>query len=127
MSKTLLSLTYKTINTLVSPPEAKFSSQQEIWLSLNKTGKNLAQNWLKTGNNWTRYPDGFTMNPLLQRPLTPLKSTAWGGCFVISHPPELGSQGQGSGLRRVAIPLLLVVSLFLSPRPLFLVIPERQN
>lgn len=56
----------QTINNLwlvYSEGKFGFSVQRELWLSL---GKNWEKFWTKigwkTGNNWTRYPDGFTWN-----------------------------------------------------------------
>jgi hypothetical protein len=56
----------QTINTLwLVHSEGKFgfSIQREIWLSLEKNWEKFWPKigW-KTGNNWTRYPDGFTWN-----------------------------------------------------------------
>jgi GUN4-like/ARM-like repeat domain, GUN4-N terminal len=54
----------QTINTLwLVHSEGKFgfTVQREIWLSLGKNWENLWSKigW-KNGNNWTRYPNGFT-------------------------------------------------------------------
>lgn len=56
----------KTINNMwliYSEGKFSFSVQREIWLSLGKDWEKVWQKigW-KTGNNWTRYPDGFTWN-----------------------------------------------------------------
>ena len=83
----------QTINTLWlvhSENKFGFSIQREIWLS-------LAQNWekfwpkigWKTGNKWTRYPDGFTWNLTAPKGHLPLSNQLRGVRVIaslLSHP-----------------------------------------
>lgn len=83
----------QTINTLwLVHSEGKFgfSTQREIWLSL---GKNWEKFWpkigWKTGNNWTRYPDGFTWNLTAPKGHLPLSNQLRGVRVIaslLSHP-----------------------------------------
>lgn len=83
----------QTINTLwLVHSEGKFgfSIQREIWLSL---GKNWEKFWpkigWKTGNNWTRYPDGFTWNLTAPKGHLPLSNQLRGVRVIaslLSHP-----------------------------------------
>jgi len=86
-------LDLQTINALwVVHSEGKFgfSIQREIWLE-------LSQNWekfwpkigWKTGNNWTRYPDGFTWNLTAPKGHLPLSNQLRGVrvmASLLSHP-----------------------------------------
>ncbi|OBQ36488.1 MAG: hypothetical protein AN487_12865 [Anabaena sp. CRKS33] len=68
----------RTINQLwVVHSQGKFgfSVQREIWLGLNKNWVNLWPKigW-KNGNNWTRYPNGFTWNLSAPRGHLPLSN-----------------------------------------------------
>lgn len=68
----------RTINQLwVVHSQGKFgfSVQREIWLGLNKNWVNLWPKigW-KDGNNWTRYPNGFTWNLSAPRGHLPLSN-----------------------------------------------------
>jgi hypothetical protein len=68
----------RTINQLwVVHSEGKFgfSVQREIWLGLNKNWVNLWPKigW-KNGNNWTRYPHGFTWDLTAPRGHLPLSN-----------------------------------------------------
>lgn len=83
----------QTINNLwLVHSEGKFgfSIQREIWLSL---GKNWEKLWFKigwkTGNNWTRYPDGFTWNLTAPKGHLPLTNQLRGVRVIaslLSHP-----------------------------------------
>jgi hypothetical protein len=83
----------QTINTLwLVHSEGKFgfSTQREIWLSL---GKNWEKFWpkigWKTGNSWTRYPDGFTWNLTALKGHLPLSNQLRGVRVIaslLSHP-----------------------------------------
>jgi hypothetical protein len=83
----------KTINTLwLVHSEGKFgfSIQQEIWLSLDKNWEKFWPKigW-KTGNNWTRYPDGFTWNLTAPKGHLPLSNQLRGVRVIaslLSHP-----------------------------------------
>lgn len=77
----------RTINQLwVVHSQGKFgfSVQREIWLGLNKNWVNLWPKigW-KNGNNWTRYPNGFTWDLTAPRGHLPL-SNQLRGVRVIS-------------------------------------------
>lgn len=83
----------QTINTLwLVHSEGKFgfSIQREIWLSL---GKNWEKFWpkiaWKTGNNWTRYPNGFAWNLTAPKGHLPLSNQLRGVRVIaslLSHP-----------------------------------------
>ena len=83
----------QTINTLwLVHSEGKFgfSVQREIWLSL---GKNWEKFWpkigWKTGNSWTRYPDGFTWSLGAPKGHLPLSNQLRGVRVIaalLSHP-----------------------------------------
>jgi len=83
----------QTINTLwlvYSEGKFGFSIQREILLSL---GKNWEKFWSKigwkTGNNWTRYPDGFTWNLTAPKGHLPLSNQLRGVRVIaslLSHP-----------------------------------------
>ncbi|MFM7363027.1 MAG: GUN4 N-terminal ARM-like repeat domain-containing protein [Cuspidothrix sp.] len=83
----------RTINQLwVVYSEGKFgfSVQREIWLGLNKNWNNLWPKigW-KSGNNWTRYPHGFTWNLSAPRGHLPLSNQLRGVrvmSSLLSHP-----------------------------------------
>lgn len=88
-----------TINSLwlvYSEGKFGFSIQQEIWLSL---GKNWEKFWTrigwKTGNDWTRYPDGFTWNLTAPKGHLPLSNQLRGVRVIsslLSHPAWIGKQ-----------------------------------
>lgn len=68
----------RTINSLwliFSEGKFGFSVQRELWLSV---GKNWDQLWprigWRTGNNWTRYPQGFTWDLSAPRGHLPLSN-----------------------------------------------------
>lgn len=72
-----------------------FSVQREIWLAV---GKNWEQFWpkigWKAGNNWTRYPQGFTWNLTAPRGHLPLSNQLRGVRVIaslLSHPAWLTS------------------------------------
>lgn len=83
----------QTINQLwVVHSEGKFgfSVQRDIWLSLGKNWDNLWPKigW-KSGNNWTRYPNGFTWNLTAPRGHLPLSNQLRGVRVIASlfaHP-----------------------------------------
>ena len=83
----------QTINTLwLVHSEGKFgfSVQREIWLSLEKNWEKFWSKigW-KTGNNWTRYPDGFTWNLTAPKGHLPLSNQLRGVRVIaslLSHP-----------------------------------------
>ena len=83
----------QTINTLwLVHSEGKFgfSIQREIWLSLGKNWDNFWPKigW-KTGNNWTRYPEGFTWNLSAPKGHLPLSNQLRGVrvmASLLSHP-----------------------------------------
>lgn len=83
----------QTINTLwLVHSEGKFgfSIQREIWLSLEKNWEKFWPKigW-KTGNNWTRYPDGFTWNLTAPKGHLPLSNQLRGVRVIaslLSHP-----------------------------------------
>lgn len=83
----------QTINTLwLVHSEGKFgfSIQREIWLSLEKNWEKFWPKigW-KTGNNWTRYPDGFTWNLTAPKGHLPLSNQLRGVrvmASLLSHP-----------------------------------------
>jgi hypothetical protein len=83
----------RTINQLwVVHSEGKFgfSVQREIWLGLSKNWVNLWPKigW-KDGNNWTRYPNGFTWNLSAPRGHLPLSNQLRGVrvmSSLLSHP-----------------------------------------
>lgn len=90
----------QTINTLwlvYSDGKFGFSIQREIWLSL---GKNWEKLWSKigwkTGNNWTRYPDGFTWNLSAPKGHLPLSNQLRGVraiASLLSHPAWVSGAG----------------------------------
>lgn len=83
----------QTINTLWfvhSQGKFGFSIQRELWLSL---GKNWDKLWpkigWKTGNNWTRYPNGFTWDlsaPVGHLPLSNQLRGVRVMASLLSHP-----------------------------------------
>jgi len=83
----------QTINTLWlihSQGKFGFSVQRELWLSLSKNWEKL---WLKigwkTGNNWTRYPNGFTWDLAAPKGHLPLSNQLRGVRVIaslLSHP-----------------------------------------
>ena len=83
----------QTINTLWlvhSEGKFSFSVQREIWLSLEKNWEKFWSKigW-KTGNNWTRYPDGFTWNLTAPKGHLPLSNQLRGVRVIaslLSHP-----------------------------------------
>ncbi|MFH7030493.1 MAG: GUN4 N-terminal ARM-like repeat domain-containing protein [Heteroscytonema crispum UTEX LB 1556] len=83
----------QTINTLwLIHSEGKFgfTVQREIWLSLGKNWENLWSKigW-KNGNNWTRYPNGFTWNLGAPKGHLPLSNQLRGVRVIaslLSHP-----------------------------------------
>lgn len=83
----------QTINTLwLIHSEGKFgfSIQREIWLSLGKSWEKFWPKigW-KNGNNWTRYPDGFTWNLTAPKGHLPLSNQLRGVRVIaslLSHP-----------------------------------------
>lgn len=86
----------QTINTMwlvYSEGKFSFSVQREIWLSLGKDWEKVWQKigW-KTGNNWTRYPDGFTWNLTAPKGHLPLSNQLRGVraiASLLSHPAWL--------------------------------------
>ena len=93
----------QTINTLwLVHSEGKFgfSVQRELWLSL---GKNWEKFWpqigWKNGNNWTRYPNGFTWNFTAPKGHLPLSNQLRGVRVIsslLSHPAWAGAGEQVS-------------------------------
>ncbi|MBD2253749.1 GUN4 domain-containing protein [Nostoc parmelioides] len=83
----------QTINQLwIVHSEGKFgfSVQRDIWLSLGKNWDNFWPKigW-KSGNNWTRYPNGFTWNLTAPRGHLPLSNQLRGVRVIASlfaHP-----------------------------------------
>ncbi len=83
----------QTINALwLTYSEGKFgfSVQRELWLSV---GKNWEKLWSKIawkdGNNWTRYPNGFTWNLTAPRGHLPLSNQLRGVrtiASLLAHP-----------------------------------------
>ena len=83
----------QTINTLwLVHSEGKFgfSIQREIWLSLGKSWEKFwPQIGWKNGNNWTRYPNGFTWNLTAPKGHLPLSNQLRGVRVIsslLSHP-----------------------------------------
>lgn len=91
-----------TINSLwlvYSEGKFGFSIQQEIWLSLSKNWEKL---WTKigwkTGNDWTRYPDGFTWSLTAPKGHLPLSNQLRGVRVIsslLSHPAWIGQKELG--------------------------------
>jgi len=85
-------LDLQTINTLwVVHSEGKFgfSIQREIWRSSPNWEKFWPKIGWKTGNNWTRYPDGFTWNLTAPKGHLPLSNQLRGVRVIaslLSHP-----------------------------------------
>jgi hypothetical protein len=83
----------QTINTLWlihSQGKFGFSVQRELWLSLSKNWEKLWPKigW-KTGNNWTRYPNGFTWDLTAPKGHLPLSNQLRGVRVIaslLSHP-----------------------------------------
>ena len=83
----------QTINTLWlihSQGKFGFSVQRELWLSLSKNWEKLWPKigW-KTGNNWTRYPNGFTWDLAAPKGHLPLSNQLRGVRVIaslLSHP-----------------------------------------
>jgi GUN4-like/ARM-like repeat domain, GUN4-N terminal len=83
----------QTINALWlvhSQGKFGFTVQREIWLSLGKNWENLWSKigW-KNGNNWTRYPNGFTWNLSAPKGHLPLSNQLRGVRVIaslLSHP-----------------------------------------
>jgi GUN4-like/ARM-like repeat domain, GUN4-N terminal len=83
----------QTINALwLVHSEGKFgfTVQREIWLSLGKNWENLWSKigW-KNGNNWTRYPNGFTWDLSAPKGHLPLSNQLRGVRVIaslLSHP-----------------------------------------
>lgn len=83
----------QTINTLwlvYSEGKFGFSVQRDLWLSV---GKNWDRLWpligWKSGNNWTRYPSGFTWNLTAPRGHLPLSNQLRGVrtmASLMAHP-----------------------------------------
>jgi GUN4-like/ARM-like repeat domain, GUN4-N terminal len=83
----------QTINKLwivYSEGKFGFSVQRDIWLSLGKNWDNLwAKIGWKEGNNWTRYPGGFTWNLSAPKGHLPLSNQLRGVRVIASlfaHP-----------------------------------------
>lgn len=83
----------QTINSLWfihSQGKFGFSVQREIWLSLSKNWEKLwAKIGWKTGNNWTRYPHGFTWDlsaPVGHLPLSNQLRGVRVMASLLSHP-----------------------------------------
>lgn len=82
----------QTINTLwLVHSEGKFgfSIQREIWLSSPNWEKFWPKIGWKIGNNWTRYPDGFTWNLSAPKGHLPLSNQLRGVRVIaslLSHP-----------------------------------------
>jgi hypothetical protein len=85
-------LDMQTINTLwVVHSEGKFgfSIQRELWLESQNWEKLWPKIGWKTGNNWTRYPDGFTWNLTAPKGHLPLSNQLRGVRVIaslLSHP-----------------------------------------
>jgi hypothetical protein len=83
----------QTINTLwLVASEGKFgySVQRDLWLSVGKDWEKLwtQLDW-KNGNNWTRYPQGFTWDLTAPRGHLPLSNQLRGVrvmAALLSHP-----------------------------------------
>lgn len=91
----------KTINTLwfvYSEGKFGFTVQREIWLGV---GKDFLKFWpkigWKTGNNWTRYPNGFTWDLSAPRGHLPLSNQLRGVRVIaslLSHPAWVNSEAE---------------------------------
>jgi GUN4-like len=88
----------QTINTLwLVHSEGKFgfSVQRELWLALGKDWEKLwTQIDWKNGNNWTRYPQGFTWDLSAPRGHLPLSNQLRGVrvmAALLAHPAWSGS------------------------------------
>jgi hypothetical protein len=83
----------QTINTLwlvYSEGKFGFSVQRELWLVLGKNWEKLwKQIGWKTGNNWTRYPNGFTWDISAPKGHLPLSNQLRGVRVIaalLAHP-----------------------------------------